>query len=437
MRVSILALLPAAALAQEPLRLTIGEAVGIALSPKGSQRVQIAAEGVRQAEARSAQARSALLPNIDGAVGYQSLTRNLEAFGIRIESPIPGFGVPAFVGPFNVFDARLTASQTILDLSAIRRLQASRQALQAARAETGSVDDLIAYQVARSYLIALRAGADVETAKANVELAQALVGLAESQKRAGTGTGIEVTRADVQLANERQRLLVAENQQRSARFQLLRAIGAPQDTLLELTSPLRHEPLEAVAVEQALDLAARERSDLKAQREREAAARLTADATGAERLPSLVALGDYGAIGTGVSSSRATRAVGVSLRVPVFDGGRRNARRAESESLYRAEQARTRDLEQQAALDVRLALDALRSAEEQVKVAEEGLKLAGDELSQAQRRYRAGVTTSVEVTDAQTRLARARDNRTAALYLFNQARIDYGQATGTIRSMLP
>jgi outer membrane protein TolC len=125
------------------------------------------------------------------------------------------------------------------------------------------------------------------------------------------------------------------------------------------------------------------------------------------------------------------------LRVPVFDGGRRNARRAESESLYRAEQARTRDLEQQAALDVRLALDALRSAEEQVKVAEEGLKLAGDELSQAQRRYRAGVTTSVEVTDAQTRLARARDNRTAALYLFNQARIDYGQATGTIRSMLP
>jgi outer membrane protein TolC len=101
------------------------------------------------------------------------------------------------------------------------------------------------------------------------------------------------------------------------------------------------------------------------------------------------------------------------------------------------EQARTRDLEEQAQLEVRLAIDALRSAEEQVKVAEEGLTLADAELAQARRRYQAGVTTSIEVTDAQARLARARDNRVAALYQYNQARLDYGQATGGIRRMLP
>ena len=50
---------------------------------------------------------------------------------------------------------------------------------------------------------------------------------------------------------------------------------------------------------------------------------------------------------------------GFSLRVPLFDGGRRDARRAESLSQYRQEQTRTRDLEQQVELDVRLALDSI------------------------------------------------------------------------------
>jgi outer membrane protein TolC len=437
MRIEVLLLAPALACGQEPLRLSLRQAVEMALSPRGNARAQIAEETARQADARAAQARSALLPDIEASVGEQNLTRNLAAFGIRFDVPIPGFRVPTFVGPFNVFDARLTATQSILDLSAVRRLQAARQAAVAARAETESIDDSIAYQVARAYLTALRAGADVEAAKANVELARALLDLAESQKLAGTGTGIEVTRANVQMANERQRLLVAENQRRAARLQLLRVVGAPQEAPLELTDVLEYRQVENLDVEQAVAAANRERADLKAQREREAAARAAASAARMERLPTVVAIGDYGAIGTSPAEARATRTVGASLRIPIFDGGRREARRAESESQHRAEQARTRDLEQQASLDVRLAFDALRSAGEQVEVAEEGLQLADNELAQARRRYKAGVTTGVEVTDAQTRLARARDNRIAALYLFNQARIDYGQATGTIRRMLP
>jgi outer membrane protein TolC len=91
-------------------------------------------------------------------------------------------------------------------------------------------------------------------------------------------------------------------------------------------------------------------------------------------------------------------------------------------------------LKAQISLDVRLALDALKSAEDQVQVAKEGLDLAGNELAQARRRYEAGVTNSIEVTDAQTRLERARDNQTAALYLYNVARIDLAQAMGKVRS---
>jgi outer membrane protein len=80
-----------------------------------------------------------------------------------------------------------------------------------------------------------------------------------------------------------------------------------------------------------------------------------------------------------------------------------------------------------------LALDALHSAEEQVRVSRDGLTLSEGELAQARRRYGAGIANSLEVTDAQTRLERARDNQTQALYNFNLARIDLEQAMGTVR----
>ena len=179
------------------------------------------------------------------------------------------------------------------------------------------------------------------------------------------------------------------------------------------------------------------RPDLKAQQKREENARLSASAVKMERMPSLAAFGDYGSSGISLDNNMPTRTYGISLKVPIFDGGRRDARRGEAASLYRSEQVRTGDLKQQIELDVRLALDGLRSAEDQVKVAKEGLELADSELTQARRRYDAGVTNSLEVTDAQTRLERARDNETQALYNYNVARIDLAQAMGNMRRSIP
>src|SRR2546425_106525 len=73
------------------LPLTLKQAVDLALAPEGSVRVQLAEELIRQARARAAQSRAALLPNVDSSIGQQSQTRNLAAFGIRVETPIPGF----------------------------------------------------------------------------------------------------------------------------------------------------------------------------------------------------------------------------------------------------------------------------------------------------------------------------------------------------------
>jgi len=419
-----------------PIELSLKRAVEIAIAPEGSAKVQLALEAQRQAESRSDQARAALLPDLSGSFSYESMTRNLQAFGLRLNSPIPGIQIPTFVGPFNVLDARVSVTQSIFDLSSIRRYQASKVGVTSAKSDVSGTEEQVAAQVARAYLAAIRADADVDAVKADVALSEALQKQAENLKEAGTGTGIEITRARVQLASDRQRLLVAENARRAAGLQLARAMALRLDAELVLTDKLGYVPVDSVTLEEAKARAFKDRPDYLAQQERESTARISADATKLERLPSLAALADYGSSGTGLTSSLPTRTVGVSVRLPIFDGGRRDARRAESASQYRAEHVKTNDLKEQIELDVRLALDELHSAEDQVKVAREGLALADNELTQARRRYDAGVAISLEVTDAQTRLARARDNQTAALYNYNLARIDLAQAMGSVRRMV-
>jgi outer membrane protein len=416
---------------QNVLQLSMKRAVEIALTPEGSPKVALAMESVKQAHEQAREAKSAFLPTVDGTIRETSETVNLKTFGFRFPT-IPGFAIPLFVGPFSIFDARASAQQSIFSFSDIRKYQASREAALATASDLNTTRNQVSDAVARAYLACLRADAALETAQANVDLSNALLKLSNQQKEAGTGTGIEVTRAQVQLANDQQRLIVADNDRRKAVLQLLRAMGLNLAADVAFTDKLAYSAVDVATLEASLDEARKQRAELQAQQQREKVAQLNYGSVSAERLPSASAFGDYGPTGTAPDSSRATREVGISVKVPIFDGFRREARRAESLSQYRQEKTRTRDLEQQIELDVRLALDSLRSSKAEVQTAEDGLTLAQNEVAQAQRRYQAGVTNSIEVTDAQTRLDRARDNRIAALYDYNLARIDLATATGTI-----
>jgi outer membrane protein len=356
----------------------------------------------------------------------------LKAFGVQI--PIEGF--PDVVGPISTFDARATASQTIFDFSAIKRVQAAKAQVDVAKAEEEATRNAVSDLVARAYLTLVRADEQVSTAQANVTLAESLRKLALSQKDAGSGTGIEVTRAQVQLANEQQRLLVARNDRDRAQIQLLRAMGLKMSVQIDPSDKLRYVPAEGVTVSEALDTAKQTRADVRVQHRRETLSKIQADAVKWERLPSIGAFADAGGIGLDPADVRFTRTFGVTLRIPIWDGGRRDARRVESMSQVRQEELRGKDLNQQVESEVRLAFEALQSAEGQIKVAEQGVQLADNELAQARRRYEAGVGTSIEVTDAQTRMARAQDNRTAALYLHNLAKIELASAMGVIHRVI-
>ncbi len=191
------------------LQLSLKQAVDIAVAPEGNTRVRLAQEALKQAESRANQSRAALLPDATSYLQYQNQTNTLKAFGFNFPAvDIPGFSfqVPSFIGPFNVFDTRGSVNQSVFDFSAWQRYRASKITIEAVKADNEGTRDQVTDQVARAYLAAKRADASLETANANVELSEALLKLANSQKAAGTGTGIEITRAQVQLANDRQQL---------------------------------------------------------------------------------------------------------------------------------------------------------------------------------------------------------------------------------------
>jgi outer membrane protein TolC len=428
--------LPISLGAQQPIQLSLKQVVEAALEPDGNTRVQLGQEMVRQAEAQAAQVRAHLLPDLSASVGQQRQTRSLSAMGLQSEGVMEGFQLPRVVGPYNMFDARGTMNQKLFDLSAVKRYQASRTSAEAAKSENQNIKDEAAAEVARFYLAGVRALAVLNTARGNIELSEKLLALANSQKQAGTGTGIEVTRAEVQLANDRQSLLVAKADLTKARLELLKSAGLRLTASVEFADPLSYSEAITRSFQDAMALAHEALPSLKAQKKREQSAGLAHSAVALERVPTLSAFADYGTTGLKASDSQATRTIGVSLHIPIFDGGARDARRSESRSLLKQEQIRSTDLERQVELKIRIALDAVNSAESQVRAAQEGLTLSNNEVDQAQRRYTAGVASSLEITDAQTRLQRARENQISALFNHALARIDLAAATGTIQQLV-
>lgn len=94
-----------------------------------------------------------------------------------------------------------------------------------------------------------------------------------------------------------------------------------------------------------------------------------------------------------------------------------------------------KDVSDQVTLEVRNALLTLESSTQQVGVAVKGLELALKELTFAKERFAAGLATNIEVTSAQTSVARARDNHIEALFRFNASRINLARAKGEVEKL--
>lgn len=405
-----------------PLRLGLEEA--IARGEAANLQALLAGAAAEQAAGLRRQALARLFPQIEVAVGRSREKINLASFGL----PAPP-GESSLVGPFNVFDARATLSAPLFDARASAAALASRQRLESARLSVAATRDEVAAAVADLYLAAVAARARIATAKAEVETAQAVAGEARNRHDAGRAAGIDVVRADFSLAGTEQRAIEAENAAARLDLALARAIGLPPGRPLELET-LPYAPLPLPSTEDAIATAQDRRPDLAAARAEVAALLATEKAVRRQRLPRLELQAAWGPSGPTYGTAEDTYAATAALRLPLFDGGRIAGELAEAKGRTAAAEARLHDLEVEIEVDIRTAFLDADAASRRVEVARQGLTLAALQLQQARDRFAAGVSSSLEVTQAQEALSLADERSVAALESYNHAKIALARGLG-------
>jgi len=325
----------------------------------------------------------------------------------------------------------------IIDFAARRRYAAARAGVKVTQEDQRRLENEVAAAVSSLYVSYGRSSARIDEIRANVDLFTRLRQLAIDQKNAGVGTRLDTTRADVQLSRQQQALLVATNQRDFARLALLRAIGADFDAGLELTDDWTRVAAAPPPLPAALEAARRQRPELTLLDERLRLANLNVEAARAERLPTVGAQAVGTESGNRVRDIEWSRTVAAVVNVPLFTGRRIEARVAAAQAQRDQILEQQNDTRRQVEQEVRQALLAYENARSRVDLASQSLKLAQDELELASDRFKAGVASSIEVDNAQTSLASARDTRIDALADEAQARFDLARATGEIRNLIP
>jgi len=349
--------------------------------------------------------------------------------------PTPGAPVPYVVGPYNWGEIGVEARATLFDLSLWKRWRAARAGETAAQAQVRATREGITALTVGQYLRALRASESMKASQSRVELAQALEKLAEDQQTHGIGTKLDTLRAQVQLQNERQRLIQAQTQLKTSLLGLAKILDLEPGTPVELADQLASPELPQFSFQEAYKAGLEGRPELTGLDAREKVALNLKDAASDLHLPSVVLSGNY--MSTGVSPREPWVPVyqlSLGVKVPLFTGGLIASRISKAKVELGKIQEERREIKSQVGLEVQVAQAELDAARSEVEVTNQTVAFSGEALQQARHRFEAGVSNNIELINAQDELARANDNQINALYRLNQARADLARAMGQMES---
>lgn len=427
---SLLPLIPFVAFATlvhaaDPANLTLEQALA---SAEGvNLTVLLGREAAAQAVEAAAQSRVGILP-IVSATAAQRRTDSVAISGGRAQSGVVG----------NRFDGKFTGTYNLLNPQQISSFRSAKMGVEVAQADYRSTVQTVLTTVTQTYFAHLRNLRRLDVLNANIVRAKTLLELAQNQFAAGVVTRIDVTRAEAQLELAQQARLQQETVDYQSELVLKR--------LLDL-DPLRRLVLADFAVQRAdplkLGVGAdpstfAQRADwIRAQRAVDQA-RIDVQTARFQRLPSLGLSGEYGMAAANYDDSGKKQAwfAGATISVPIFDGLKSGADRRVALSKQRSQELRLHTLELQISAELLLARQDVSSRNAQITVAEKSLKLAREQLTLAQERYRQGVADNREVVEAQTSLVVADDNYVEAVYQYNLSRVELARAKGDVRTIL-
>jgi outer membrane protein TolC len=417
---------PSGPATNEVLHLTLRDAITRAL--RYNLATIESGENARLARGQRLQALSKLLPQVSAGVSEHVEQVNLATFGLKVPN------VPNVVGPFSYSSVDATLSQTLFSYESIQRFRAARTAEQAAQLSYSDVLDVVTLAVGNAYLQVVAADSRIFAQEAQVRNARALYDQALDEVQAGTVARIDLTRTEVQLHTEEYNLSVSRNNFAIAKLDLSRAIGLPLGQEFDLADQLPYSDINPPSVDDALKLAYRSRSDLRAALSSEKAAGQTLSAAKGERFPVIAANGSYGDVGPTFGQSHGDFTFQAGVNIPIFTGGRIKGDITQAEAQQRQRKAEAENIRGQIDYDVRTAFFNLNAAKEQVEVAKQNVSLANESLARSKDRFTSGVTDSVEVVQAEQALASANDQYITSLYNHSLAKLSLARALGVART---
>jgi outer membrane protein len=405
---------PAAATAGEHQRLSRTDAEQMAI--KNNPRISVGRLLAIAQHQVVRETRAAELPTLLGSVTAEDAEQ-----ASRISS-----GTLTASRLFEHAGAGATASQLITDFGRTRNLVLSsklQEKSQNASALATTEDIVLATD--QAFYNALQAQALLNVAKQNVDTRQTTDNQVTAMTKNKLKSTLDLSFADVNLSQGKLLLLDAQNNADSTMVALDDVLGLDKQTIFDLTgdtSALSAPPLDA---DQLLQLALQQRPDLQALDYNHQAAVKFSHAQHDQMLPTISAMGTAGTVpirpGSQYYVANWWGGVGVNVNIPIFNGFLYSAQTKEATIRAQAAAEQTRDLRDHIVRDVRTSWLAANTAYQRVAVTEELLKQANLALQLAQTRYQMGLSSIVELSQAQYQQTDAAIGNTNAQYQYRLA----------------
>jgi outer membrane protein TolC len=369
-----------------------------------------------------------LLPSIDANLKEAYLQSDLAAQGLKI----PGF--PTIIGPFGYTDVRANLNWTVLSLNSLKTYIAAKHYFQASQLSAEDARQMVILTVGNAYLRILADQAQIDSTQAQVETSKVSLDQAVSNHSAGTAPKLDELRAQVDNQTLQQQLIVARNTLEKDKLVLAGMIGLPMAQHFQLADAAPYAAFDQPDVQAAIKQALANRKDRQASEELTKANVDQRKAATADRLPILKAEADYGDIGTNIGSSHGTVDAAGTLTIPIFKEAQFRGEAQVAQSQLDQQRDQQSDLDAQIEADVRDALLDIASSQQQVEVSHSNVELSNEVLSEAQQRYKAGVSDNLAVSQAQQTVAQANNQYINSLYQHNVAKLNLARAMGVAQN---
>jgi outer membrane protein len=296
----------------------------------------------------------------------------------------------------------LNLNQVLFDFGRVRALTASaesRASAQAQAADATRADILL--RVRESYFRSLLAQSQLRVLRQTVEARRLTFRQVSALAQSSLRSTLDVSFAELNLGEAELGLEHAENEARSSELALVAALGYSDGRRFELLDEPDPAPLEDDA-EALVAVALARRPDLAALRLRAQSARSFALSERRQAFPIFTAIGVGGYYGPRDDRLQPSYAsAGLNINVPLFNGGLFASRRREAELRAEASDHEMRDLEIQIARDVRAAWVEADNARRRLDLTARVLEQATRTLKLAQTRYDLGLSSIIELSQAQ------------------------------------